>query len=56
MAKECIMFGSAHSAGVQGVFGDNSVRMISYDIDRDVFNKLGNRNDGQVVDDSQWVK
>lgn len=55
MWRECIMFGSAHSAGIQSVFGDSSVRTISYDIDRDVFNKLGNRNDGQVVDTGQWV-
>jgi type II secretory pathway pseudopilin PulG len=55
MWRECITFGSAHSSGIQSVFGDNSVRTISYDIDRDVFNKLGNRVDGQVVDESQWV-
>jgi prepilin-type N-terminal cleavage/methylation domain-containing protein len=55
MAKECIMFGSAHSAGIQAVFGDGSVHTISYDIDRDVFNKLGNRVDGQSFDASQWV-
>jgi prepilin-type N-terminal cleavage/methylation domain-containing protein len=54
--KERIMFGSAHTAGMNAVFGDNNVRTISYDIDRNVFNKLGNRNDGQVVDDSQWVR
>jgi prepilin-type N-terminal cleavage/methylation domain-containing protein len=55
MWRECLMFGSAHSAGIQSVFGDDSVRTISYDIDRDVFNKLGNRVDGQTVDVSQWV-
>lgn len=55
MAKECIMFGSAHTAGIQGVFGDGSVRTISYEIDRDVFNMLGNRVDGQTFDASQWV-
>jgi prepilin-type N-terminal cleavage/methylation domain-containing protein len=54
--QERIRFGSAHSGGIQAVFGDNSVRTISYDIDRDVFNKLGNRNDGQMVDASQWVQ
>ena len=53
--QERIMFGSAHSSGIQGVFGDGSVHTISYDIARDVFNKLGNRNDGQVFDASQWV-
>jgi prepilin-type N-terminal cleavage/methylation domain-containing protein len=52
---ERLTFGSAHSGGIQSVFGDNSVRTISYDIDRGVFNKLGNRMDGQVVDESQWV-
>ena len=53
--KERITFGSAHSAGIHAVFGDNSVRTVSYEIDRKVFNNLGNRNDGKVVDDSQWV-
>ena len=53
--KERITFGSAHSAGIHAVFGDNSVRTVSYEIDRAVFNNLGNRNDGQVVDDSEWV-
>lgn len=52
---ERIRFGSAHSGAMNGVFGDGSIRTISYDIDRDAFNKLGNRNDGQVVDVSQWV-
>jgi prepilin-type N-terminal cleavage/methylation domain-containing protein len=53
--KERITFGSAHSAGIHAAFGDNSVRTVSYEIDRGVFNNLGNRNDGQVVDDSAWV-
>ena len=53
--KERITFGSAHSAGIHAVFGDNSVRTVSYEIDRGVFNNLGNRNDGQVVDESAWV-
>jgi prepilin-type N-terminal cleavage/methylation domain-containing protein len=52
---ESITFGSAHSSGVQAVFGDNSVRTISYDIERQVFNNLGNRTDGQALDYSQWV-
>ena len=53
---ERIRFGSAHVGGIQGVFGDNSVRTISYEIDRKVFNLLGNRVDGQTVDESAWVK
>jgi hypothetical protein len=52
---ERLRFGSAHSNGIQAVFGDNSVRTISYEIDKNVFNNLGNRVDGQVADDSQWV-
>lgn len=55
LPTECISFGSAHSHGIQSVFGDNSVRTISYDIDRHVFNSLGHRNNGAVVDASQWV-
>jgi len=54
--QERMTFGSAHSAGIQAVFGDNSVRTVSYDIDRKVFNHLGNRNDGQVVDETPWVQ
>jgi hypothetical protein len=55
LGTESITFGSAHSGGIQAVFGDNSVHTISYDIDRYVFNTLGNRVDGQAVDFSQWV-
>ncbi len=55
LSLEVITFGSAHTSGINSVFGDNSVHTISYDIDRGVFNKLGNRVDGQVVDSSQWV-
>jgi hypothetical protein len=55
LPTECITFGSAHSHGIQAVFGDNSVRTISYDIDRHVFNSLGHRNNGNVVDTAQWV-
>jgi prepilin-type N-terminal cleavage/methylation domain-containing protein len=47
--QERIRFGSAHSGGINAVLGDGSVRTIGYDIDRDVFNYLGNRNDGQVL-------
>ena len=55
IGAESDTFGSAHSGGIHAVFGDNSVHTISYDIDRNVFNFLGNRVDGQVVDASQWV-
>jgi prepilin-type N-terminal cleavage/methylation domain-containing protein/prepilin-type processing-associated H-X9-DG protein len=39
-------FGSAHAAGVNGVFVDGHVAMITYGLDRDVFNRLGDRRDG----------
>jgi prepilin-type N-terminal cleavage/methylation domain-containing protein len=44
------LFGSSHPVRFNGVFGDGSVRAISYSIDRNVFTLLGTRNDGQVVD------
>lgn len=42
-------FGSAHAGGCHFVLCDGSVRSISYNVDFYVFQKLGNRRDGQVV-------
>jgi prepilin-type N-terminal cleavage/methylation domain-containing protein len=42
-------FGSAHFAGIYSVFCDNSVHLISYDVDQDVFVSLGNKSDGGTV-------
>lgn len=39
-------FGSAHPAGLNAVFADGSVHNIKYGIDPQVFNALGNMNDG----------
>jgi prepilin-type processing-associated H-X9-DG protein len=39
-------FGSAHPAGINAVFADGSVHSIKYGIDPDVFNALGNIDDG----------
>jgi prepilin-type N-terminal cleavage/methylation domain-containing protein len=39
-------FGSAHPAGINAVFADGSVHNIKYGIDPDVFNALGNIDDG----------
>jgi hypothetical protein len=39
-------FGSAHPAGINAVFADGSVHNVKYGIDPDVFNALGNINDG----------
>jgi prepilin-type N-terminal cleavage/methylation domain-containing protein/prepilin-type processing-associated H-X9-DG protein len=38
--------GSAHSSGVNAVFGDGSVRQISYDIETEILNRLAHRSDG----------
>jgi prepilin-type N-terminal cleavage/methylation domain-containing protein len=46
---EGYQFGSAHPAGISGLLSDGSVRMISYQIDATIFNRLGDRQDGNVV-------
>jgi prepilin-type N-terminal cleavage/methylation domain-containing protein len=56
MWREFITFGSAHFHGIHAVFGDSSVRTISYQIDRDVFNNLGNRSDGHILGETQSVQ
>ena len=40
--------GSAHSGGINAVFADGSVSFISYDVDLETFNRLGNRGDGET--------
>ena len=42
-------FGSAHSGGFMVLLGDGSVRLLPFSIDLTTFNRLGIRNDGQVV-------
>jgi len=46
----CYMFGSPHMGGMNACFGDGAVRLINYNIDRNVFNALGDRMDGHAVD------
>jgi prepilin-type N-terminal cleavage/methylation domain-containing protein/prepilin-type processing-associated H-X9-DG protein len=41
-----MQFGSAHPAGINAVFADGSVHNVKYGIDPDVFNALGNIDDG----------
>lgn len=43
------LFGSSHPSAVNISFADGSVRAISYTIDADTFDQLGNRDDGAVV-------
>lgn len=42
-------FGSAHPSVLNAVFADGHVAPIEYDIDLVVFNAMGNREDGLVV-------
>lgn len=42
-------FGSAHQQGMHSVFGDGAVHRISYEIDRQIFDNMGNRSDGLSV-------
>ena len=50
-------FGSPHTAGIMAVFGDGSVRMISYNIDQEpggVLYRLGARDDGLTVNGDEF--
>ncbi|MEE8452584.1 MAG: DUF1559 domain-containing protein [Thermoguttaceae bacterium] len=52
--KSIRAFGSAHSAGFHMAFCDGSVKPIRYSIDADVHRLLGNREDGQAIDGSDF--
>lgn len=47
--RENLQFGSAHPGGINTLFADGSVSAINYDIDVEAFNRLGHRDDGEVV-------
>ncbi len=42
-------FGAAHSGGINAAMADGGVHFLSYDIDRELFNRLGNKADGEIV-------
>jgi prepilin-type N-terminal cleavage/methylation domain-containing protein len=42
-------FGSSHPSGMNTGFADASVRHLSYEIDRELFNQLGNRADEETI-------
>jgi prepilin-type processing-associated H-X9-DG protein len=41
--------GSPHANGLNAAFADGSVHQVNYEIDRSIFNWLGNREDQQPV-------
>jgi prepilin-type N-terminal cleavage/methylation domain-containing protein len=45
-----LRFGSAHSGGINSVFADGAVHFIAFDIDKETFNRLAHRSDGEVAD------
>jgi prepilin-type N-terminal cleavage/methylation domain-containing protein/prepilin-type processing-associated H-X9-DG protein len=47
-------FGSPHSGGWNAVFCDGSVHFITYSLDPFIHRYLGNRGDGQAIDDSAF--
>lgn len=44
-----VLYGSAHSVGINVVLADGSVRVISYTVDRTTFQRLCHRNDDNPV-------
>lgn len=46
---EGYQFGSAHSAGMNALFGDGHVFTVNYNIDPQVFNWLVDRKDGKLI-------
>jgi len=50
---EC-RFGSAHPSSSNFVFCDGSVHAVPYDIEMDVYHRLGNRHDGETIGKSEF--
>jgi len=47
------VYGSAHAGGFNVVMCDGSVRQISYGINSNVHDRLGNRSDGEAIDPTE---
>ncbi len=52
-ATDVVYFGSAHPAGFNAVYADGSVHTINYEVDQQIFDYLGDRQDGEVIDSSE---
>jgi prepilin-type N-terminal cleavage/methylation domain-containing protein len=48
-----LFFGSAHPGGVNAVFADASGHFINFEVDHLIFNALGTRDNGDILDMSQ---
>jgi prepilin-type N-terminal cleavage/methylation domain-containing protein len=48
--QEINAFGSAHPVGINFALCDGSVQFLGYDVDLDVYERLGNREDGLLVE------
>jgi prepilin-type processing-associated H-X9-DG protein len=48
--SDVVYFGSSHTGGINCALADGSVHSISYDVDPIAFNRLGAKNDGELVD------
>lgn len=47
-------FSSYHRSGANFAFGDGSVRFIKNGVDRDVYRRLGQRNDGALISEGSF--
>jgi len=46
-------FGGPHPGGMNSAFADGSSHFVQFDIDRETFNRLGHRSDGEYVESQQ---
>lgn len=45
-----VAFGSRHTGGINAVYADGSVHFLNFDLDVEVFNRLGNVKDGEILE------
>ncbi|TWT66240.1 hypothetical protein Pla123a_47640 [Posidoniimonas polymericola] len=46
-----ITAGAAHTGGFFISYADGSVRLLSYEIDQETFNRIGHRSDGEIINE-----